>query len=120
MSKNWYFNVGKGLLYNIKHPYYIKISNNYIIKEFLQYMTEDKLEKGQQLLNELNSLKREKSNWEIAYSFYQIKVNVRSTYNSTDERMINTSLLNFEDIKLLVLAKFNKRIEEIQKEFDLL
>lgn len=116
MSKNWYFNIGKGLLYNIKHLYYIKISNN-IIKEFLEYMTIDEFEKGQRLSEKFNELCRQKCIWENAYNFYQIKVSV-CRQGFLEDILIDTSFLNFKDIKLLALDKINERIEEVQKEFD--
>ena len=80
-------------------------------------MTEEKIKQGEELLKRLDHLKDEKKKWEKAVGFYRPEVKDRydgrgSTYS------IDDSFINFEEVKLLAIAKIIKRIDEVQREFD--
>ena len=80
-------------------------------------MTEEKIKQGEELLKRLNHLKDEKNRWEKAVGFHRPEVKDRydgrgSTYS------IDDSFINFEEVKLLAIAKIVKRIDEVQREFD--
>lgn len=58
-------------------------------------MTEEKMRKGEELFKELSYLKNQKQKWEKDDSF-----------------------INFDEIKLLAIARIDRRISEVQREFD--
>lgn len=85
-------------------------------------MTEEKLKKAEELLKRIKHLIEQKEKWEEAMSFTQIVLSTTITYCGGTKNIgdIDNSLVNFEDIKLLTLAKIQSRISELQKEFDAL
>ena len=79
------------------------------------------MKRREQLLNHLKKLKEQRSKWERAKLFTGIKVAGLGEYNNIRcEYYVEHSYINFEDIKLLVIAKISKKIEQLQKEFDAL
>lgn len=83
-------------------------------------MTEEKLKKAEELLKRINHLWAQKEKWEQAINFSKIELSATVTYCGGIKYIdgIDTSFINFEDIKLLALAKIQGRISELQKEFD--
>lgn len=85
-------------------------------------MTEEKLKKAEELLKRIKYLIAQKEKWEEAMSFAKIELSTTAAYcgNTKNIGYIDDSFINFEDIKLLALAKIQSRISELQKEFDAL
>lgn len=77
-------------------------------------MTEEKVEKGKELLMKLGRLKAQKERWQDAVSIKELRV-IDCNHNIY---CIDGCFINFEEVKLLVLAKIDRRIDEIQREFD--
>lgn len=82
-------------------------------------MTEEKIRKGEELLKRLSHLKDQKQRWEKGEKFLRPEVCTIGEYGKVQSSMsIDDSFINFDEIKLLAIAKINKRINEVQKEFD--
>lgn len=82
-------------------------------------MTEEKVRKGEELLKRLSYLKDQKQRWEKGEKFLHPEVCTTGEYGKVLSSMsIDNSFINFDEIKLLAIAKINKRINEVQKEFD--
>jgi hypothetical protein len=82
-------------------------------------MTEEKVRKGEELLKRLSYLKDQKQRWEKGEKFLHPEVCTIGEYGKVQSSMsIDDSFINFDEIKLLAVAKINKRINEVQKEFD--
>lgn len=82
-------------------------------------MTEEKVRKGEELLKRLSYLKDQKQRWEKGERFLHPEVCTIGDYGRVQSFMsIDASFINFDEIKLLAIAKINKRISEVQKEFD--
>lgn len=77
-------------------------------------MTEEKVEKGKELLMKLGRLKIQKERWQNAVGISNLEV----TDRNRETYCVSYSFINFEEVKLIVLAKIDRRIDEIQKEFD--
>lgn len=84
-------------------------------------MTEEKLNKGGELIKRIKHLIEQKEKWEEANAIHKIELSTTITYCGQSKYMdVDDSFVNFEDMKLLVLARIQKRIDELQKEFDAL
>ena len=84
-------------------------------------MTEEKLNKGGELIKRIKYLIEQKEKWEEANAIRRIELSTTITYCGQSKYMdVDYSFVNFEDIKLLALAKIQKRIDQLQKEFDAL
>lgn len=82
-------------------------------------MTEEKVRKGEELLKRLSYLKDQKQRWEKGEKFLHPEVCTIGNYGKVQSSMsIDDSFINFDEIKLLAIARINKRINEVQKEFD--
>lgn len=82
-------------------------------------MTEEKIRKGEELLKRLSHLKDQKQRWEEGEKFLHPGVCTIGDHGKVQSSMsIDDSFINFDEIKLLAIAKINKRINEVQKEFD--
>lgn len=82
-------------------------------------MTEEKVKKGEELLGWLSYLKDQKQRWEKGEKFLHPEVCTTGQYGKVQSSMsVDDSFINFDEIKLLAIAKINKRINEVQKEFD--
>ena len=79
-------------------------------------MTEEKVKQGEELLKKLSWLKDQRSRWERADRFYQLKAADYKGYNFS----IDDSFINFDEIRLLTIAKIDKRISVVQEEFNML
>lgn len=76
-------------------------------------MTEEKIKRGEELIKKLNHLKDQRRRWEIAVRFFRVEVS-----DSIKVLSVESTFINFNELKLLVLAKIDRRIEEVQKQFD--
>lgn len=84
-------------------------------------MTEEKLNKGGELIKHIKRLIEQKEKWEEANAIRKIELSTTITYCGQSKYMeVDDSFVNFEDMKLLALARIQKRIDELQKEFDAL
>lgn len=84
-------------------------------------MTEEKLNKGGELIKRIKYLIEQKEKWEEANAIHRIELSDTITDCRQSRYMdVDDSFVNFEDIKLLALAKIQKRIDQLQKEFDAL
>ena len=82
-------------------------------------MTEEKVKKGEELLKKLSYLKDQRQRWEKGEKFLHPEVCTIGEYGKVQSSMsIDDSFINFDEIKLLAVAKINKRINEVQREFD--
>lgn len=80
-------------------------------------MTEEKVKKGEELLKKLSYLKDQRQRWEKGEKIFRLEVYTTTNY-SRDVISIDDSFINFNEVKLLAIAKINKRIGEVQREFD--
>ena len=82
-------------------------------------MAEEKLNKGEELIKHIKRLIEQKEKWEEANAIHKIELSTTITY-CRQSRYMDYSFVNFEDMKLLALARIQKLIDELQKEFDAL
>lgn len=82
-------------------------------------MTEEKLNKGGELIKRIKRLIEQKEKWEEANAIHKIELSTTITY-CRQSKYMDYSFVNFEDMKLLALARIQKLIDELQKEFDAL
>lgn len=84
-------------------------------------MTEEKLNKGRELIEYIKYLIEQKEKWEEANAIHKIELSTTIIYCRQSKYMeVDNNFVNFEDVKLLALARIQKRIDELQKEFDAL
>ena len=84
-------------------------------------MTEEKLNKGRELIKRIKYLIEQKEKWKEANAIHKIELSATIACCRQSKYMdVDDSLVNFEDIKLLALARIQKRIDQLQKEFDAL
>ena len=82
-------------------------------------MTEEKIKQGEELLNRLSRLKDQKKKWEKGVCFSEVELANTKGYSSNQITFsIDSSFINFDEVKLLAIAKIDKRISEVQEEFD--
>ena len=82
-------------------------------------MTEEKVKQGEELLKRLDKLKDQRKMWEEGMRFYKVELANTKEYNSRQSTFrIDSSFINFDEVKLLIIAKIDKRISEVQEEFD--
>ena len=82
-------------------------------------MTEEKVKQGEELLKKLSRLKDQRSRWEKGVCFFKLELADVKEYSGRQNILsIDNSFINFDEIKLLTIAKIDKRISEVQKEFD--
>lgn len=82
-------------------------------------MTEEKIKQGEELLKKLEYLKDQKKRWELAKKIRRLELYTLSNYGRDGLVLeVNKEFINFDDLKLLVLAKLDKRIKEVQEEFN--
>ena len=79
-------------------------------------MTEEKIKEGQRLLERLSRLKVEKNNWERCNSIAELRLKL-ATVGSV---RVDDSFINFGELKLLVTSKIQRRIDEVQQQFNAL
>lgn len=86
-------------------------------------MTEEKLNKGKELIKHIKHLIGQKEKWEEANAIHKIELSTAITcydYEQSKYIEVDDSFVNFEDMKLLALARIQKRIDELQKQFNAL
>lgn len=82
-------------------------------------MTEEKIKQGEELLKKLEYLKDQKKRWELAKKIRRLELYTLTNYSRDGLVLeVKSEFINFDDLKLLVLAKLDKRIKEVQEEFD--
>ena len=82
-------------------------------------MTEEKIKRGEELLKKLSHIRGQRKRWEIAVRFFRIEVSDTIVYDRNQKVLsVEDGFINFNELKLLVLAKIDRRIEEVQREFD--
>lgn len=83
-------------------------------------MTEEQLKNGQNLLERINRLEKKIKRWEQAEKLVGVKIRIPTDYpcRTEDYEETDTSYLNFEEMKMLVLARMNKRLEQLKQEFE--
>lgn len=82
-------------------------------------MPEEKVRKGEELLKRLSYLKDQKQRWEKGEKFLHPEICTIGDYGKVQSHMsIDDSFINFGEIRLLAMAKIDRRISEVQKEFD--
>lgn len=79
-------------------------------------MTREQLQKGNELSCRIDSLQKEQSKWERAERISNLEVESKDSYNRYYE--IGCKFINFEELKLLVIAKIQKEITRLQNEFN--
>ena len=84
-------------------------------------MTEEKVKQGEELLERLDKLKDQRKRWEEGVRFYKVELADTKEYSREQSIFrIDSSFINFDEVKLLTIAKIDKRISEVQEEFDML
>lgn len=85
-------------------------------------MTEEKLNKGEELIKRIKCLIEQKEKWKEANAIHEIELlSIKTPYcGQSKHYIVDNSFVNFEDIKLLALARIQKHIDQLQKEFDVL
>ena len=82
-------------------------------------MTEEKVKQGEELLQRLDKLKDQRKRWEDGMRLYKVELASTKEYSNNQSTFkIDSSFINFDEVKLLAIAKINKRILEVQEEFD--
>lgn len=82
-------------------------------------MTEEKIKQGEELLKKIAWLKDQKRKWETGQEIKSLELCNRSDYNRIDRVMeVSNSFINFEELKLLAIARIERRLKEVQTEFD--
>lgn len=82
-------------------------------------MTEEKIKQGEEFLKKLSWLKDQKRRWEAGQEIKSLELCNRSDYGHVDRVMeVDKGFINFQDLKLLVIARIEKRLKEVQTEFD--
>lgn len=84
-------------------------------------MTEEKLNKGGESIKYIKHLIEQKEKWKEANAIHKIELSTTMAYCGQSMYMeVDNNFVNFEDVKLLALARIQKRIDELQKELDAL
>lgn len=80
-------------------------------------MTEEKLNEGKRLMYKLESLKTEKETWKRVTMITSMELNI-GCGNSTVNLRVNPNLIGFKELRLLMIAKLDKKITEVQTKFN--
>ena len=71
------------------------------------------------MLKKLSRLKDQRDRWEREVCFFRLELADVKGYNGRQDTFsIDDSFINFDEVKLLAIAKIDKRISEVQEEFD--
>lgn len=82
-------------------------------------MTEEKLKQGEELLKKLSWLEDQEKRWETGTEIRSLELCNRDSFGHVDRVMqVSDNFVNFEDLKLLALVKIDKRIKEVQEQFN--
>lgn len=80
-------------------------------------MTREILKQGQEIVEELEKLFEMKDNWEEALEISEISLYRPKRFASTDKPVVDRHFIDFEELRLKVLEKIEKRISELQEKF---
>lgn len=82
-------------------------------------MTEEKVKQGEELLKKIAWLEDQKRRWEVGQEIKCLEVCNRDGYGHIGRVLeVNKEFINFEELKLLAIARIEKRLKEVQTEFD--
>lgn len=82
-------------------------------------MTEEKINKGKELLQKLHNLKEDRKIWEKGVILWSIAVSDKYDYiDQSNAYRVRRGYIDFEKLKKDTLANIDKMIEETQREFD--
>lgn len=82
-------------------------------------MTKEKIKQGEELLKKLSWLEDQKERWEVCQKIKCLELCTLDSYGHIGKVMqVSDNFIDFEYLKLLALARIDKRINEVQKEFD--
>lgn len=82
-------------------------------------MTEEKINKGKELLQKLHNLKEDRKIWEKGVILWSIAVSDKYDYiDQSNVYRVRCGYVDFEKLKEDTLANIDKMIEETQREFD--
>lgn len=76
-------------------------------------MTQETLKRAIELLRNIDNLKDQRNKWFNTNGLYSVRLKDGNAYTPAQ-----TNYIDFEVLKTLVLAKINKELEQLQKEFD--
>lgn len=83
-------------------------------------MTEETLIKGQKIFKEIERLYIMKDDWNKSIKINQISLIKPRKYCPDEQPIVDESFINFEELKLSVVSKIEKRIKELKQEFSIL
>lgn len=82
-------------------------------------MTEEKVKQGEELLKKIAWLEEQKRRWEVGQEIRCLKVCDIDNYGHVGKVLqVAKDFVNFQDLKLLALARIERRLKEVQTEFD--
>lgn len=82
-------------------------------------MTEEKVKQGEALLKKIAWLEDQKRRWEIGQEIKSLEVCDRDNYGHVNKVLqVDRDFINFQDLRLLALARIERRLKEVQTEFD--
>lgn len=82
-------------------------------------MTEEKVKQGEALLKKIAWLEDQKRRWEVGQEIRCLEVCDRDNYGHVSRvSQVAKDFVNFQDLKLLALARIERRLKEVQTEFD--
>lgn len=82
-------------------------------------MTEEKVKQGEALLKKIAWLEDQKRRWEIGQEIRSLEVCGRDNYGHVSKVLqVDRDFINFQDLRLLALARIERRLKEVQTEFD--
>ena len=80
-------------------------------------MTREILTQGQEIVEELDKLFKMQDNWNDAIKINQISLVIPHKFTPDETSIVNESFIDFEDLRLKVLEKIEKRVSELQEKF---
>lgn len=82
-------------------------------------MTEEKVKQGEVLLKKIAWLEDQKKRWEVGQEIRCLEVCDRDNYGHVGRVLqVANDFVNFQDLKLLALARIERRLKEVQTEFN--
>lgn len=82
-------------------------------------MTEEKIKKGEELLKKIAWLEDQKVRWEVGQEIRCLEVCDRDNYGHVGRVLqVGKDFVDFQDLKLLAIARIERRLKEVQREFD--
>lgn len=82
-------------------------------------MTEEKVKQGEVLLKKIAWLEDQKRRWEVGQEIRSLEVCNRDNYGHVGRVLeVDKNFVNFQDLKLLAIARIERRLKEVQTEFD--